>query len=423
MRIVKIILSQDTWSEILGSIRKNKVRTLITIVGVLWGIFIYIALSGSARGLYNGFQKEFESISVNSFFIWSNRTSVPYAGYKIGRRVILNLEDVVAIKKRVPEVEHIAPRIRNGNWGKPPARVIKGSKTGTYSVYGDFPSVSRISVIKIYDEGRFINQRDIEQSRKVCVIGERTQAELFEKGVKPVGDYIRIDGIYFQVIGVHEYSEEGGFSSDSDIFIPFSTYQKLYNTGNRVDWFAISAHADADIVEVEQHVKTVLKDLHDVSPTDERAIESFNLGQMFERITGFSKGMTFVSLVVGFATILAGVIGIGNILLISVKERTKELGIRRALGATPGEIRSLILLESVFLTLISGIMGIILGALTLAAVNNATQGIDFPYYNPTVPILWVGGALLIMVVLGSLIGLLPAQRALSIKPIEALREE
>ena len=226
------------------------------------------------------------------------------------------------------------------------------------------------------------------------------------------------------MIGVHKYVEGGGFETDGDIFIPFNTFRNLYNTGEQVDWFTIAAYADADVVAVEKNVKDLLKKIHKVAPEDERAFGSFNLGEVYNNISGFANGMTFLSLVVGLATILAGVIGIGNILLISVKERTKELGVRRALGATPGEVRTQILLESVFLTLIAGVVGIILGAAVLAIINLATQDLsDFPYTNPTVPIPLVVGALLTMVVLGTLIGLIPAQRAVSVKPIDALREE
>ena len=163
-----------------------------------------------------------------------------------------------------------------------------------------------------------------------------------------MGKYIRINNVYFQVIGVHKYLEGGGFESDGDIFIPFNTFRNLYNTGEEVDWLTIAAFANVDVVAVEKNVKDVLKKLHKVAPEDERAFGSFNLGEIFNKITGFANGMTFLSLVVGLATILAGVIGIGNILLISVKERTKELGVRRALGATPGEVRTQILLESIF---------------------------------------------------------------------------
>ena len=425
MNSFKIIFDRDTWQEIFGSIQKNKVRTIITVVGVLWGIFIYIALSGAAKGLDNGFERQFKNVAMNSMFVWAQSTSIPYDGFKTGRNPQLKIQDVQTLRNNVPEIQFIAPRNAKGVFdGSVGSQIVRGAKSGTYAIYGDFPEYTKIATKKIYDGGRFINQADIDNERKVCVIGERTQKELFEKDEKPVGKFIRIDNIYFQVIGVHKYIQGGGFESDGDIFIPFSTFKKLYNTGDNVDWFTIAAYDDADVIEVEERVKQTLKRIHRVSPEDERAFGSFNLGELFGKIMGFAKGMTFLSLVVGIATIIAGVIGIGNILLISVKERTKELGIRRALGATPGEVKAQIILESVFLTFLAGVFGIILGAFVLSGIDMATANLDdFPYTNPTVPISFVLGALLIMITLGTLIGLIPAERAVSIKPIDALREE
>ena len=424
MNSLKVIFDRDTWQEIFGSISKNKTRTVITVIGVLWGIFIYVALSGAAKGLDNGFEREFENIAMNSMFVWAQQTSIPYDGFKIGRRIELKLSDIDYIKQRIPEVEFIAPRNARGVFGGSTPQVVRKNKSSNYNVYGDFPEYTKIATKKIYKGGRFINQEDIKYRRKVCVIGERTQTELFEKEENPIGQYIRIDNIYFQVIGVHKYVPGGGFESDGDIFIPFETYRKIYNSGDRVQWFTIAAYDYADVVAVEKDIKAALKRVHRVSPDDERAFGGFNLGEIFNKIVGFSKGMTLLSLIVGIATIIAGVIGIGNILLISVKERTKELGVRRALGATPVEVRNQIILESVFLTVIAGILGIILGALVLFGINAATQDLtDFPYTNPTVPIPFILGALFIMVFLGTLIGLIPAQRAVSIKPIDALREE
>jgi putative ABC transport system permease protein len=420
---MNFIFDKNTWQEIFGSIGKNKTRTIITVIGVLWGIFIYIALSGAAKGLDNGFEKQFETVAMNSMFVWAQSTSMPYDGFKTGRQLQLKLGDVQVLQNRIPEIQNIAPRNVRGVFGDSPGLIVRGQKSGNYAVYGDYPVFTQIATKKIYDGGRFINDEDIDQTRKVCVIGERTQKELFEEDEDPIGGFIRIDNIYFQVVGVHKFTPGGGFESDSDIYIPFTTYRKLYNSGDNVGWLTIAAYDDADVVKAEEDVKSVLKGIHRVDPKDERAFGSFNLGEIFNRIMGFSKGMTFLSLVVGIATILAGVIGIGNILLISVKERTKELGVRRALGATPNEVRSQIILESVFLTMIAGILGIILGAATLSIINNITKDGDFPYTNPTVPIPYVLGALVIMVVLGTLIGLIPAQRAVSIKPIDALREE
>jgi len=420
---MRFLFDRNTWQEIFGSISKNKTRTVITVIGVLWGIFIYIALSGAAKGMDNGFESMFETIAKNSMFVWAQSTSMPYEGFKTGRQMQLKLGDATMIENRIPQVEFIAPRNVMGFFGTPPATIGRKNKTGSYTLYGDFPEFTKIAPKKIYDGGRFINDEDIEQARKVAVIGERTQTELFESDEDPIGGYIKVDGVFFQVIGVHKFEQSGGFGGDGDIFIPFSTFKKLYNTGDNVGWFSIAAYDDADVVAVERNIKNLLKNIHSVHPDDDRAFGSFNLGEQFNKIVGFADGITFLSLVVGIATILAGVIGIGNILLISVKERTKELGVRRALGATPAEVRNQIILESVFLTVIAGIMGIIIGAATLSMINSFTEDIDFPYTNPTVPIPYVLGALVIMVVLGTLIGLIPAQRAVSIKPIDALREE
>ncbi|WP_291867679.1 ABC transporter permease [Maribacter sp.] len=420
---MKFLFDSNTWQEIFGSISKNKTRTIITVIGVLWGIFIYIALSGAAKGLDNGFDKAFKTVAMNSMFVWAQSTSMPNAGFKTGRPMQLKLGDVEVLENRIPEIQYIAPRITQGEFGSEPVYTVRGQKSGSYVLNGDFPIYTKISTKKIFDGGRFINQEDMDQARKVIVIGERVQQELFKKEEDPVGAYIRVGNVYFQVIGVHKLAEGVSFDSDSAMFIPFSTYRKLYNSGDNVGYLCIAAYDDADVVQVEKDIKAILKSTHRVNPKDERAFGSFNLGERFGEIMGFADGLTFMSLVVGIATILAGVIGIGNILLISVKERTKELGVRRALGATPSEVRNQIILESVFLTTIAGVIGIILGAGFLSLLNTFTEGGDFPYANPTVPIPYILGALAIMVILGTLIGLIPAQRAVSIRPIDALREE
>ena len=425
MNSLKIVFDYDTWQEIFSSVKKNKVRTIITVIGVLWGIFIYITLSGSSNGLDNGFDKEFENIAMNSMFIWTQQTSMPYKGFKTGRRPRLKISDAKVLLNNVPDIQYIAPRNARGVFGgSPPATIVRKSKSGNYNIYGDFPEYTKIATKKIFKGGRFINQIDIDLSRKVCVIGERTKKELFVEGEKVIGEYVKLDDVFFQVIGVHKYIQGGGFETDGDIFIPFTTFKNIYNTGEKVGWFTIAAYDDSNVVDVEKQIKSTLKRIHNVNPLDERAISGFNLGEIFNKIKGFSKGMTLLSIIVGIATILAGVIGIGNILLISVKERTKELGVRRAIGATPSEVKTQIILESVFLTLVSGIFGIILGGLVLYGINVATTDIDsFPYTNPTVPISFILAALLIIISLGTMIGLIPAQRAVSIKPIDALREE
>ena len=421
---MKRLFDKDTWQEIFGSIQKNKIRTIITMIGVLWGIFIFITLSGSSKGLDNGFERAFQSIASNSIFIWAQSTSLPYAGYKSNRNITLKIQDTDVLKKKVKGIKFIAPRIVAGIFGSAGGNIVRGTKSGTYAIYGEYPEYIKIATSKIYDGGRFINESDIKYERKVCVIGERTQLELFEKDEDPIGEFISINKMNFRIVGVHKFVQGGGFGDDGDIYIPFTTFRKIFNTGDDVAFFMIAADEDIDGVKVEKEIRTTLKQIHKVDPNDERAIGGFNLGEVFKKTMDFAYGLTFLSLVVGIATILAGVIGIGNILLISVKERTKEIGIRRALGATPLEVRTQIILESVFLTILAGIIGIILGAFVLSGINAYTIDMtDFPYTNPTVPIPYVLGALALMVILGTLIGIIPAQRAVSIKPIDALREE
>jgi putative ABC transport system permease protein len=425
MNSLKIIFDLDTWQEIFDSISKNRTRTIITIIGVLWGIFIYIALAGAAKGLDNGFERTFRNIAMNSIGFWAQRTSLPYAGFKKGRNPRLTIHDAEVLKERIPGIQFITPRnVRGVFGGGGPPLVVRNSKSETYALYGDTPEYARIVSKKIYDGGRFINEKDVELERKVCVIGERTVKELFDPNEDPIGEYIKINQTYFQVIGIHKFVQGGGFESDGDIFIPFTTYNTMYNNGDNVNFFFLAAYDSEDPVKIEAQIESVLQRIHNVSQKDDEAFGFINLGEIFGKIIGFSKGLTFLSLVVGLATIIAGVIGIGNILLISVKERTKELGIRRALGATPAEVKTQIILESVFLTFIAGVLGIILGAIVLAGINAATVNMtDFPYTNPTVPIPYILGVLFIIVTLGTLIGLIPAQKAVSIKPIEALREE
>ena len=311
---MKELFSKDTWQEIFGSIQKNRTRTIITMIGVLWGIFIYITLAGAAKGLDNGFEKAFASISSNSLFIWGQYTSLPYAGYKARRGIQLKTTDVAIIKKRVPEIEFIAPRNVRGVFGSAGGNIVRGSKSGTYAIYGEYPEYIKIATTKVFDGGRFINQSDMDQSRKVCVIGERTVEELFDIDEDPIGEYIAINNISFKVIGVHKFVQGGGFGDDGDIYIPFVTFKDLFNTGENVGFFMMSAYDNVDVVKVEKEVKTVLKDIKDINPKDEEAIGGFNLGKVFKDTANFVDGLSFLSLVVGIATILAGVIGIGNIL-------------------------------------------------------------------------------------------------------------
>ena len=419
---MKFIFDKDSWQEIFGSIKKSKLRTAITVIGVLWGVFLFITLLGAAKGMENGFDREFKNLATNSIFLWAQRTERPYKGFQRGRSMRLKIQDVEAIKKQIPEVQFVVPRNVQGVFGGPPASVKRKTNTKTYKLFGDYPILDNVNKVKIID-GRFINVNDINSERKVCIIGEKIVDELFKKDEKPVGDFLEINGSFFQVVGT--YKDNGtSFEKDDSIYIPFSTYRKINNTGENIGWMVIAASKDADIVEVEKNAKAILKRRHNVHPDDERAFGSFNFGEMFGKITGFVKGIKFLTWFVGISTLIAGVIAIGSILLITVKERTKEIGIRRAVGATPAKIRGQIVLESVFLTLLAGILGIIFAGFVLMIVNATLAGGDgIPFVNPTVNVGVALGAVAALVTFGSLIGMIPAQRAVVIRPIEALREE
>lgn len=420
---MKFIFDRDTWQEIFGSIKKNKLRTAITMIGVCWGVLLFVGLLGAARGLENGVHKSFKDMATNSIFMWAQRTSVPYKGYQRGRALQLKQSDVETIKKQVPEIAFIAPRSVSGMFGSPPVKVKRKTNSKTYKIFGDYPIVDNVSKVKLYS-GRFINLSDIENNRKVCIIGEKVVDELFEKDEEPLGDFVEVNGSYFQIVGTYKQNNTSFFEQDDSIYIPFSTYRKMYNLGDNIGWMTIAAYDDADIVQVEKDVKSILKRIYNVAPEDSRAFGSFNFGEGFRKFKGFLTGIKFLTWFVGIATLIAGVIAIGSILLITVKERTKEIGIRRALGATPSKVRGQIVLESVFLTLIAGVLGIILGGLILMALNaKFGNNDDFPFVNPTVNIPIALGAVLALVLFGTLIGLIPAQRAVNIKPIEALREE
>ena len=420
---MRFLFTRDTWQEILGAIRKNKLRSIITIFGVFWGILLFIVLQGAAKGMENGFDNAFKGRATNSIFLWGQSTGIPYGGFNRNRSVRIELSDTYRIANQVQGVNFVAPRNAKGVFDGSPPLVVNNLKSGNYKIFGDYPIIDKIAKKKIRS-GRFLNQMDIDKNRKICVIGERIQKELFDEDVNPIGKYIKISNIYFQVVGVYKQNNTDFFEGDDSIFIPFTTFKKVYNSGNRIGWMVIAGYGGEDIVRIEEEAKTLLKRRYSVHPDDERAFGTANLGEMFGKITGFLKGLRFTALIVGIATIFAGVIAIGNILLITVKERTKEIGIRRALGAKPWEIRGQIILESIFLTILAGLIGITTGGLVLMLINALTQNIDdFPFLNPTVSLEYIFLALLIMVVMGTLIGLIPAQRAVSIRPIEALREE
>ena len=414
---MKFLFDSDTWQEIYGSIRKNKLRTFITILGVWWGIFLLVTLLGGARGIENGFNRLFGNFATNSVFVWTQATDTPFKGFQKGRRFRLTFNDIEVLKSEYKEeIKFLAPRSQTNNL------IIKDFKSGNFKVSGDYPVLDKIQK-KSLIYGRFINTNDILRESKVCVISEDIYKQLFEKNVDPIGEYVKINNIGYQVIGVYEPPTTISFDGEA-AYIPFTTFQKVYNRADKIDWMMITANEGVDINQMESDILLSLKNLHKVHPEDERAFGSVNLGNEIGKVTDFLTGMQFLTWFVGIATLVAGVFAIGNILLITVKERTKEIGIRRAIGATPIEIRRQVVLESVFLTTVAGMLGIFFGALILYVIDSRFgQGDDAALVNPTVNIPIILIAFAILIVLGTLIGMIPAYMATIIKPIEALREE
>ena len=410
----KFLIDKDTWQELRESLTKNKLRTVITMIGVWWGILLLIGLLGSAKGIENKFSVQFGDYATNSVFIWGQSTSKAFKGYQEGRRPRLKFSHLEKIKNQVKGIKFLLPRTSKD------VQVVRGVQYDNFGLSGDFPMLDQIQKKNLIS-GRFINQLDVDDSKKVAVISDDVYKQLFDIDEKAIGEFIKINEISYKVVGVFE---QGDFDFGGELHIPFTTFRDVYNQGDNIGWITVTGEDGYNIRQIENDVKLVLKNLTYVHPDDNRAFGSFNLGELFERFEGFLMGMQFLTWFVGIATLIAGVFAIGNILLITVKERTKEIGIRRAIGATPFEIKRQIVLESIFLTIIAGIFGIISGGWILIAMDNAFgSGPDSVLINASVPILVVFISLIILVVFGTLIGLIPANRATSIKPIDALREE
>lgn len=415
------IFDYDLWKEVIETLSKNIVRTFLTTLGVIIAMLILLLLLGSVTGMSNGFDDLFKGTATNSMFMWSQSTSMPYKGYERGRFFRFTLDDVEVIKEQVYEIEDIAPRIQLGNFQGTSTVVREGRSSGS-AVYGDFPSIDLIQKKKIV-EGRFINQNDIDESRKVCVIGSDTYKLLFDKGEKAIGESIKINGIYFSVIGIYKKNDNINFDGENAVFLPFTTFQKAFNTGNQIGWMAILVKPDEVVAVAENKTKALLKRRYNIHPEDPRAIGSFDFSQIFTGINAFTIALQGFSFFVGIFTLLAGVIAVSNILLITVKERTKEIGVRRALGATPKVIRRQIIMESLVLTVFAGLIGFSLSVFILQFLDMQFGAGDYPFRNPTVSFPLVAISFSLMVGLSLLIGLIPANRAVKIRPIEALREE
>lgn len=417
------MLQKERWDEILEALNANRFRTIMTAFGVFWGIFILVLLLALTNGLKNGVQADFGDFATNTIFMWTQRTSMPYQGFTKGRSFNFRQSDVALLKEKFPELRFVSPRNQLGGF-RGSNNVTRKDKTGAFNIYGDNPEYINQEPLDIL-QGRFLSYSDIQDERKVAVVGTDVIKSLYDLGEEPIGSYIKINGINFMVIGVVKKSTSQGDNQEdaNTIYIPFSTFGKAFNYGDIVGWMAITAIDEVPITQIKPQIMKEMRLAHKVHPDDQRAIGHFDLAEQFEKITGLFAILSFVGYFVGALVLMSGVIGISNIMLIVVKERTKEIGIRRALGATPREIRGQVLQESMVLTLISGMAGISFAAGLIWVMNTLLDaaGAVENFANPSVSIGVIFIALAILVLSGLLAGMIPATRATQMKPVDALR--
>jgi putative ABC transport system permease protein len=419
------MFNKDRWNEILEALNANRFRTLITAFGVFWGIMILVLLLALTNGLKNGVSSDFGDFATNSIFMWSQSTSMSYKGLPKGRRYNFKIQDVAILKEQMPILKYVSPRNQLGGY-RGANNVTRKEKTGAFSVSGDFPEFIYQQPMDII-KGRFVNYSDINEKRKVAIIGIDVVKSLYDKGEEPIETFIKINGVNFMVIGVFKNSNSNGDEEEdaNTIFVPFSTFSQVFNFGDNVSWMAITAEDNVSITSLKPEIFSIIKKQHTLHPDDERAIGNWDLAKQFAKIMGLFSILTFVGFFVGTLVLLSGAIGISNIMLIVVKERTKEIGVRRALGATPWGVRMQILQESLTLTIISGMAGVAFASGVIWLMNFLLESIGpvENFANPSVDIKVILIALLILVFFGVLAGLIPAIRATKMKPIDALRTE
>lgn len=418
---------KDNWDEILQALTANVFRTILTAFGVFWGVFILVILLAAGNGLENGVKKGFDGIATNTMFMWSQTTSKAYKGLPKVRRYDFRNSDVQSLKQAMPDLLYVSPRNQLGDFNGT-NNVVRGTKTSAFTIYGDYPELIKQQPMDII-QGRFINHQDINSKRKIAIIGKGVVTALYTKEEDPIGTYIKINGINFMVVGIYNSKQQGGNAEEEqkNIFIPFTTFQQAFNYGDKVGWMALTARDEVSITKLKPEILELIKSLHSINPKDDRAVGNFDLYEQFNKVQSLFNILKIIAYFVGTLVLISGVIGISNIMLIVVKERTKEIGIRRALGATPGAIRSQILSESIFLTIISGMLGIAVATGVIALLNMFLDSMppesNTMFANPSVDLRVVFIALLILVASGLLAGFIPAQTAINVKPVDALRAE
>lgn len=410
----------DGLQEILFTLRKNKLRTLLTAFGVFWGIFMLILMLGAGRGMQNGIYDGFGGEVMDFITIYTGTTSVAYNGMGLGRYIQLDNEDIQAIKQKIPSVRFISAENQTGG-----ATITYEKKIGNFAVHGVPDDYFKIKESVPFNLGRKLNPLDQNENRKICELGSAVVEKIFGKDFDPVGKEIRVNGVVLKVVGV--FHDKGNRGRDSErIYIPDTTYRKIFGSGNNVQSIWLRPIAGADGFELEKKVVELLQKRHSVSPEDKRAIRSFNMAEPAKMVKGLFIGINAIIWFVGMGTLAAGIVGISNIMIITVKERTREIGIRKALGATPRNIVGTLLMESILVTSIAGYAGMVLGValLELVAFGLRSSGAKLSFFqNPEVDFQIAITAIILLVVVGALAGLVPALKAARIMPIEAMRAD
>ena len=410
------MMSFDAWQEIFDTVKHNKLRTFLTGFAVAWGIFMLVVLLGSGRGLEHGVDYQFRDDAINSIWVSSGQTSVAYKGLQPGRDVRFDNQDYDEVRTRVPGVEYSSARY----WIFGNQQVNYKNENGSYTIRAVHPGHQVLEKTKVI-QGRYLNEFDLRQFRKSAVLGTLVAAALFHDE-NPIGREIRIGGISFKVVGV--FDDEGSEREREFIYLPISTAQRTFNGANRVNQILYTT-GDASLAKSEEMAgatRRILSVNHTFDPEDQRAIYVNNNVENYQKIVALTSAIRLFVWVVGIGTLLAGVVGVSNIMLVAVRERTREIGIRKALGATPGSIVGLVLQESVLITTVAGYAGLVLGVLVLEGLARAIPDAAF-FRNPQVDLRVALSATLLLIVAGTVAGFFPARRAAAIRPIEALRDE
>ena len=412
-------LDINNWNEIYQTLSRNKSRTFLTAFGVFWGIFMLVLLMGLGRGFKQLMTENFDGVSQNISVIVPSATSKPYKGFQKGREWFLSLKDIKMLTEQITDITSICPMI----WSDNTNAVYQENKTNG-TVYGVSSSYIDCEMPKLI-YGRFINEIDEHEGRKNCVIGEKIYSSLFPKGGDPTGEYISIRNVYYQIVGVlkGESALQFGGSQTERILLPLKTAQTIYNRGEQVDFMMINAKPTAKIKDLQYKVEQIIKSAHYIAPNDDKAIFFLNTGAMFSMLFNFLENTNKLVWIVGLGTLLAGIIGVSNIMLITVRERTSEFGIRRAIGALPSDILGQILSESVVIITISGLIGISFATLCLSGVELLVQSMKNKDVIFQITFGQSIGLSILLIALGCITGSLPAYRAMTIKPIDAIRDE